>query len=101
MARLDVRRMRGPKGRISLVVEIQSNFMRDIPTVLVAPLLLPKHLAPYADINPIVRIGEDDYAIRLEQMAGVSAAMLGDKITSLSEAEFRISTAINRLLYYM
>ncbi len=101
MARLDVRRMRGPKGRVSLVVEIQSNFMRDIPTVLVAPMLTPQQLAPYADINPIVRIGEDDYAIRLEQMAGVSSASLGEKVATLSEAEYRISEAISKLLHYL
>ena len=57
MARFDVRRMRGPKTRASLVVEMQSDYMRGIPTVLVAPLVSVKQLAPYNVINPIVEIG--------------------------------------------
>jgi hypothetical protein len=101
MARLDVRRMRGPRTRVNLVVEIQSDYMRDIPTVLVAPLVATKQLKPYGDINPIVRIGEDEFAVRLEQMAGVSSAMLGDRIASLVEDEDRISAALNKLLYYV
>ena len=101
MARLDVRRMRGSKTRISLVVEIQSDYMRDIPTVLVAPLVPPRQLAPYGAINPIVRVGEDDYAIRLEQMAGVSAANLGERVTSLAGIEDEISVALHKLMFYV
>ena len=101
MARFDVRRMRGPKTRASLVVEMQSDYMRGIPTVLVAPLVSVKQLAPYNVINPIVEIGGEKLALRLEQMAGVSAAMLGERVASVLDAEDRISAALNRLLLYV
>ena len=101
MARLDVRRLRGPKTRVNLVLELQSDYMRDLPTVLVAPLISVKHLRPYEGINPILKIGDAEYAVRLEQMAGVPAATLGERVSSAVHAEAGISTALNRLLFYV
>jgi hypothetical protein len=100
MARFDVRRLR-TKTRISLVVELQSDYMREIPTVLVAPLVSTKQLKPYDLINPVVEIGGEKMALRLEQIAGIPAALLGDVVASVSEAEDAISVAINRLLFYV
>ncbi len=101
MARLDVRRLRGPKTRINLVLELQSDYMRDLPTVLVAPLIGIKQLKPYEGINPILKIGEIEYAARLEQMAGVPATALGERVTSAGHIEANISIALNRLLFYV
>ena len=101
MARLDVRKLRGQRNRVSLVVEIQSNYMRDIPTVLVAPLVSVKHLKPYDLINPVVDLGGEKMAVRLEQLAGVPAALLGDRVASVADAEDRISTALHRLMFYV
>lgn len=101
MARFDVRKLRGPRTSISLVVEIQSDYMRDIPTVIVAPLISVSQLKPYDLINPVVEVGGKQMAIRLEQLAGVPAASLGDRVAPLTIAEDRISTALHRLMFYV
>ena len=101
MARFDVRRLRGARNRVALVVEIQSDYMREIPTVLVAPLVNVKHLEPYDVINPIVDVGGERMAIRLEQLAGAPATALGDFVASVLHAEDKISIALNRLLFYV
>lgn len=101
MARFDVRKLRGPRNRVSLVAEIQSDYMRDIPTVLVAPLVSLKQRKPYDLINPLIEIGGQQMAIRLEELAGVPAALLGERVASVAEAEDRISTALHRLMFYV
>jgi hypothetical protein len=100
MAQLDIRRLKA-KGRVSLVAEIQSDYMRDLPTVLVAPLVKAAQLAPYDLINPIVEIGGERMAIRLEQMAGIQADDLGSVVMSIVDREDEISVALNRLLFYV
>jgi toxin CcdB len=100
MARLDVRRLRS-KGRISLVVEIQSDYMRDLPTMLVAPVIAVSELKPYGLINPIVQINGKQMAVRLEQMAGVPVASLGDIVASLAGVEDELSVALHRLVFYV
>lgn len=99
MARLDVRRMRGPKTRVNLVLELQSDYMRDLPTVLVAPLIGVKRLKPYDSIDPLLKIGEVEYAVRLEQTAGMPAAALGECVGSAAHLEASVSIAINRMLF--
>jgi hypothetical protein len=100
MARLDVRRLRS-KGRISLILEIQSDYTRELPTVIVAPLIPVSELKPYSQINPVTEIGGKRLAIRLEQMAGVPERLLGDRVTSKAALEDEISLALHRLLFYV
>lgn len=99
MARLDVRRLKS-KGPISLVLEIQSDLMRDLPTVLVAPLIETKALKPFSLINPLVEVGGRQMAVRLEQMVGAPAARLGEPVVSLRGIEHEVSVALGRLLFY-
>jgi hypothetical protein len=100
MARFDIRRLK-TKGRINLVVEIQSDYMRDLPTVVVAPIVRVRDLKAYDLINPVIEVGGESMAIRMEQMAGVPATLLGDKIGSASGVEAKISVALQRLLFYV
>lgn len=100
MARLDVRRLKA-KGRVTLVVEIQSDYMRELPTVVVAPLIKIKELKAYDLINPVIEIRGQAMAIRLEQMAGVPVGNLGDTVASARHAETAVSAALQRLLYYV
>jgi hypothetical protein len=100
MARFDVRRLRS-KARVRLVVEIQSDYMRDIPTVLIAPVIAVKDLEPYQLINPIVEVAGEKMALRLEQMAGVPAAALGAVVGSVGESEDKIAVALHKLLFYV
>ena len=101
MARLDVRKLRGAKARANLVVELQSDYMREIPTVIVAPLMSTKRRKPYALINPVVQIAGEQMAIRLEEMVGIPVAMLGDIAGTAAAAENEIAIGLNRLLFYV
>lgn len=100
MAQFDIRRLK-TRNRAGLVVEIQSDYMRDIPTILVAPVVAVKDLKPYELINPIVEVRGEEMALRLEQMAGVPAAGLGALVASAADAEDRIAVALNKLLLYV
>lgn len=75
--------------------------MRDIPTVRAAPLVSIKQLKAYDLINPIVEIGEQQMAVRLEQLAGNPTALLGDRVSSIAAAQDRISIALHRLMLYV
>ena len=100
MARFDVRQLK-TRNRANLVIEIQSDYMREIPTVLVAPVVPVKELKPYDLINPIIEIRGEKMALRLEQMAGVPAAGLGTLVASAVDAEDKIAVALNKLLFYV
>lgn len=100
MARLDVRRLKA-RARVRFVLELQSDYMRDLPTVVVAPLIPVDELNPYPGINPVVDVDGRSFAIRLEQIAGVQETNLGGLVSNLSEREFEIATAMNRLLFYV
>jgi len=101
MARLDVRKLKTTRGPTRLVVELQSNYMRDIPTVIVAPLISAKRRQPYKIINPVIASAGEQMTIRLEEMVGVPTALLGELVGSASSAEYEISVALNRLLFYL
>lgn len=98
MARLDIRKLKS-KGRVQLVVEIQSDMVDDLPTAIVAPLIEPGELAPYKDINPIFKIRNKTMALRVEQLVGIPRKLLGDKVGSLIEEEYQVSRALDRLLF--
>ena len=100
MARLDVCRLK-LKGRVRYVLELQSDHMREIPTVLVAPIVSTKHLKSYSVINPVLEIDGEHMAARLEQMAGVPASSLGEVVLSLAGREGEISLALNKLIFYV
>lgn len=100
MARFDVRRLKS-RGPISLVIELQSDHMRELSTVIVAPLIAVKRLRPYELINPLLDVRGERMAIRLEQMAGVPAASLGETVASAPHTEAAVSVALQRLLFYV
>ena len=99
MARLDIRRLRG-RGR-QIVVELQSDYARDLPTIVVAPIIPVDDLSPYPGINPRVRVDGIACAVRLDHIVGVAATRLGDRLGSLLDREFEIDAAINRLLFFV
>jgi len=75
--------------------------MRDTPTALVQPLASIKQLKAYDLLNPIVEIGGQQMAARLEQLAGIPTALLGDRVFSIAAAEDRLSIALHRLTSYV
>ncbi len=97
MARLDVRRLKGVKG-VALIVEMQSELLADIRTVVVVPLVPPKQLPAMDEINPVFDIHGQEFALRAEQIVSVPRSRLGETVGSLAREEYRVLRALDRLL---
>jgi toxin CcdB len=97
MARLDIRKLKQAKS-VSFVVEMQSELLADIDTVVVAPIVPVRALPPIAEVNPIVTLGDKEHAVRLEQLISVPRRLLGEKVGSLLAEEYRLMRALDRLL---
>ncbi len=97
MARLDVRRLKQVRG-VTFALELQSELLVDIDTVVVAPLVPADALPPIAEVNPIVDVRGQQLAVRLEQLISLPRARLGDVAGNLLADEYRIMRALDRLL---
>jgi hypothetical protein len=75
--------------------------MRDLPTMLVAPIIAVNELKPYSLINPVIELDGKQMAVRLEQMAGIPVASLGDTVMSLAGLEDQLAVALHRLIFYV
>lgn len=98
MARLDVRRVKGVAG-VALVLELQAELQTDIHTAVVAPLISPLVLPPIPEVNPLVEADGEKLAVRLEQMLSFPKSRLGAKVGNLLDQEYRITRAVERLLF--
>ena len=97
MARLDVRRIKGVRG-ISLVVEMQSDLLEDIQTVIVAPLTPTDRLPPIREVNPPLYFEGQEMALRLEQLISIPRSRLGSVVGNILGDECQIVRALDRLL---
>jgi hypothetical protein len=97
MARLDIRRLKQVRG-ITLVVEMQSELLEDIDTVIVAPLVPVSTLPPIKEVNPLVRVANRELAVRLEQLISMPKDRLGEIAGNLVGEEYQIMRALDRLL---
>jgi toxin CcdB len=96
MARFDVYRITGVQG---YVVDVQANFLSQLETRIVVPLMLA-HDAPHpaARLNPQFRVGDDDVVMATQFMAAVPRGALSATAASLSDHRDEIVTAIDFLM---
>lgn len=97
MARLEVRRLKQVRS-ITLALELQSELLDDIDTIVVAPLVPVRTLLPIREVNPIVKVREQEFAVRLEQLISMPKGRLGEVVGNLLADEYRIMRALDRLL---
>ncbi len=95
MARFDVYRLRDG----SLVVDCQADFLRDIGTRFVLPLL-PRGEGPEpnARINPEFDIEGERLVLVAQLAATIRTTELRARVTSLADEEYRITGAIDVLI---
>jgi toxin CcdB len=101
MAQFDVHRNPAEPGRESIpyVVDIQSDLLSDLPTRLVAPLILARGFGPpVGRLHPRFVV-EDSPVIMLTTEIGVlSPRALGDAVASLEDRRHEIVGAIEMLI---
>lgn len=86
MAQLDVHKLAsGP-----LVVDVQSGVLARLATRVVVPLISRKTLGqPITRLDPVVKVRGTEYVMLVQDLAAVSARLLGPSILSLAVAAVR------------
>jgi toxin CcdB len=95
MARFDVYRLRDG----SMVVDCQADFLNDIGTRFVLPLLpLGEGPAPNARINPEFDVDGERLVLVAQLAATLRTSELRTRVTSLADESYRITGAIDILI---
>lgn len=94
MARFDVHRTR--TGR--LVLDCQSDLLRHLQSRFVVPLLAPTDLpTPARRLNPVFVIDGSQWVMATQFAAAVPARELVERVASLQDEEYAITTALDTL----
>jgi len=96
MARFDLYRNPGESG---LLLDVQSNLMRDLNTRVVVPLMRRKDAPkPAGRLNPVFEIEGGDFVMVTQFMAAVSVAELGKRMGNLAHEDTAIANALDMIL---
>lgn len=78
------------------VVDLQSDFLGDLGTRLVAPLIaLNQCPSPAKYLNPVFTLENGPYALMIQSMAAVPVSVLGALIGDLSAEQDQINRALD------
>jgi toxin CcdB len=78
------------------VVNLQSDFLDWLDTRVVAPLVpLDQSPPPARHLNPVFTLQDGQYALIIQSMAAVPAAMLGAAVGDLSPLQDDITRAVD------
>ncbi len=97
MARFDLYKLNGSE---QYVVDVQSNHASTkLRTRVVAPLVPVGDLRTLiSDLNPVVRLGSEDYAFIAQSLATLTKPELGEYVGSLSHHYDELARALDILL---
>lgn len=93
MAQFDVYRVRGG----GLVLDCQSDLLRDLPTRFVVPLRVADR-SVLQRLMPVFQVDERDLAMVTPLAGAIDVRALGDIVTSLTGHEFEIKDALDMLV---
>jgi toxin CcdB len=80
------------------LINLQSEFLSDLTTTIVAPLVPAKTIkAPVTRLNPVFHIGDASYVMRTQFMSSISKSALKTNIASLAHKHAEIVNAIDML----
>jgi len=86
--------------RYPCLLDIQSNLLDDLRTTVVIPLM-PQRLAgdhTIANLNPVIRIGNESLVVMTQNLAGVDRSVLGEQMADLNEHREVFINAIDFVL---
>ncbi len=96
MARFDVY---AGAGEADLLLDCQSDLLRDLNTRFVVPLLLLENAPqPARRLNPVFQIGGRDYAMVTQFAAAVARRDCGAVVASLVHEHSMITNALDMLI---
>jgi toxin CcdB len=80
------------------VVDVQAELLEALATRVVIPLLPRPAAKVIRDLNPVVRIDDEDYVVMTQELAAVPRSDLRRKVGSLSDRRDEIVRALDVLL---
>ena len=99
MAQFDVHRnaVRASQRRIPFLLDLQANYLSDLRTRVVVPLLDPavEPLRPVANLNPLVTIEGKRFILLFQEIAGVSVQYLGVRVATLESRRNELLRALD------
>jgi toxin CcdB len=100
MAQFDVHRNTDVDGRkrAPFLVVIQSDFLSDLKTRVVAPLVLPEKFGPPVKrLNPTLRVAGRAVVLSAAELAAIHRRELGEDIGNLADSRDEIIAALDFL----
>jgi toxin CcdB len=96
MPALTVHTLKGAKRQ---VVVLQYPGLDTGASILVAPLFPARDLPELDGVTPRVSLDGEDYLVAVQQLAAVQRKDLGPVVWTLTDYEYSIANAINRLFF--
>ena len=82
---------------IPFVLVLQSHLLSDLPTVVVAPMLLAEGRQTYTQISAVIRFQERNYVVSVAELAAIEVRVLGKVVGNLTDSEDLVRRALDRL----
>lgn len=84
----------------NFVVDVQADFLRDLQTRLVVPLVRLSETPneAVARLRPELRVGHEPYLLNTPEMAAIPCSILGDVVGNLEDQRGQIIDAIDFLM---
>jgi toxin CcdB len=96
MARFEVFRTPGGRGYL---LDVQADLLEDLPSRVVVPLMPASGaLPPIRDLNPMLRVADQDVAMMTHYLTAVPKRDLGKAVAELSGQRDTITRALDLLL---
>lgn len=96
MARFDVHRVSGGQG---FLLDVQADHLSALPSRIVVPLLPPSDILPaIRDLNPVLRVAEQDVVMMTHYLTAIPRRELGRAVGNLMEDNDTITRALGLLL---
>ncbi|HXA40078.1 MAG TPA: CcdB family protein [Phenylobacterium sp.] len=79
------------------VVVLQSHFLAATPTTVVAPLLIDDDRSAYSEASVKIVFGGERYVLSIPELAGIEPSRLGRRSGAVTEYDYEIRRALDRL----
>lgn len=89
---------RQTQGRYPFLLDIQSDFLNELKTRLVVPVIKLAERKPITRLNPIFQWEQQQYLLVVQEIAAIPANNLGVKVTELETLRGEILAAVDLLI---
>jgi len=85
-------------GRYPFLLDIQNDFLQELKTRLVVPVMELTGKKPITRLNPVFEWQQKSYLLIVQEMAAIPAGQLGDKVTQLENMRGEILAALDLMI---